>query len=154
LFFILLLFFILFLISFDIKIDKNLKNIFFSIICKMCNAICCICLEQINYEKNISITQCKHSFHTSCLLQCKSEKCPICREQMYFIEETQSIANTDEINYFETPNVERNFIKKIIFKIFYIILQIFTAFVLIMFLNILTSLILMIPYKGYNLIVS
>ena len=120
----------------------------------MYDTICCICLEQINYEKNISITQCKHSFHTSCLLQCKRNNCPICRDPMYFIEETQSIANTDETNYFETPNVERNFIKKIIFRIFYIIVQIFTALVLIMFLNILTSLILMIPYKGYNLIVS
>ena len=127
----------------------------------MYDTICCICLEQINYEKNISITQCKHSFHTSCLLQCKRNNCPICREQMYFIEEIQSIntntstsENTDETNYFETPNVERNFIKKIIFRIFYIIVQIFTALVLIMFLNILTSLILMIPYKGYNLIVS
>ena len=35
---------------------------------------CCICFEIIDC-KNVSITECNHLFHTSCLLKYNNKKC-------------------------------------------------------------------------------
>lgn len=41
---------------------------------------CCICLE-IMSKTNVAITECGHTFHTSCLMQCKNG-CPLCRNEL------------------------------------------------------------------------
>jgi len=43
------------------------------------NNECPICLEQMDTDLNICKTICNHTFHTSCILQLKKFKCPICR---------------------------------------------------------------------------
>lgn len=45
---------------------------------------CSICLEPLDPNKNFSITECGHQFHTSCLSKCLSinGKCPLCRNQI------------------------------------------------------------------------
>jgi len=45
----------------------------------MCD--CAICLESIPEDNDLSITVCKHKFHTSCLLKWISNNnlCPLCR---------------------------------------------------------------------------
>ena len=44
---------------------------------------CPICLENLNIDLDYSKTICKHQFHTSCLLQNKNNKCPLCRTDLY-----------------------------------------------------------------------
>lgn len=39
---------------------------------------CAICLENIG-DVDISITNCNHYFHTSCLLKIKKNECPLCK---------------------------------------------------------------------------
>lgn len=45
---------------------------------------CPICLEQMNMDKDYTVTQCGHRFHHSCLSECLkiSEKCPVCRKEL------------------------------------------------------------------------
>jgi len=46
---------------------------------------CCICMEQIEEDKNKIITECKHIFHTSCLMTNVAHNgfcCPFCRTAM------------------------------------------------------------------------
>ena len=40
---------------------------------------CSICLENLNIDTDYIKTICAHEFHTSCLLQVKNNKCPLCR---------------------------------------------------------------------------
>lgn len=42
---------------------------------------CPVCLDAIDEEKNYSVTECGHKFHTSCLAKClhSNGKCPLCR---------------------------------------------------------------------------
>ena len=44
---------------------------------------CPICLEEIK-EKNFSVTDCGHKFHTTCLITCikTNNNCPLCRTQI------------------------------------------------------------------------
>jgi hypothetical protein len=46
---------------------------------------CPICLTDIENKNNISTTECKHTFHTACLLQNRTNTCPICRQVLYEI---------------------------------------------------------------------
>ena len=49
------------------------------------NEVCSICLEELIIDKdrkNISVTNCSHMFHTSCILRVENFYCPICREIM------------------------------------------------------------------------
>ena len=51
---------------------------------------CSICLDKLDKSKDISITSCKHSFHTSCLLKwiCNNRGCcPLCRTTLLDIKE-------------------------------------------------------------------
>lgn len=48
---------------------------------------CSICYEKLHDDINISISICKHKFHTNCILLCGS-KCPICRTNI--IQNTQN----------------------------------------------------------------
>ena len=45
---------------------------------------CSICLEPLDSNKNFSVTECGHQFHTSCLSKCVviNGKCPLCRNQI------------------------------------------------------------------------
>lgn len=115
---------------------------------------CCICLEELNLEKNINVatTSCNHSFHTSCLLQCRDDKCPICRTQMFEIQMTTSQIEVNTTNrrntlvdeYFHETNTIRQFLIKCSKEILYISSQIVVAIFLIFGLNIMTTMILMI----------
>jgi hypothetical protein len=112
---------------------------------------CCICFERIDY-KNVSITECNHSFHTSCLLKYNNKKCPICRQLLYE-EETNLTILVDEISneisneiiqqpiqqrpaLIELYLSERNKMRKIIYKGIYIISQIYVTIFLIFCLRI------------------
>lgn len=152
----------------------------------MSESNCCICLNELNYKTeketekekrkytNISTTICNHTFHTSCLLQCKNIKCPICRSPMYeeCEEKTlpvsrqhlrsrpsqvdEQVVNTlvdeyyDEFNDVVTAitNIINTYLKKFV----YVVVQIIVVLALIFNLNILTSIILIFPYKGYTIV--
>jgi hypothetical protein len=132
---------------------------------------CCICLDKIIFEnyKNISTTECNHSFHTSCLLQCKSDKCPMCRKSMYAKEEmsepivdlNQTFVQQFEQQLTQIPIHVRpslvdaylNEVRKIKMYINFCmhgVLRIFVVFVLIFCLNILTKIMLILPQEVYN----
>lgn len=49
---------------------------------------CPICYEIIDDHVNVSISLCKHKFHTNCLLLCGS-KCPLCRANL--VQSTNTI---------------------------------------------------------------
>lgn len=64
---------------------------------------CSICLEEI-IENNLATTECGHTFHTNCLMNygatvianaTSTIMCPICRNELVFIELEQ---NNDETN--------------------------------------------------------
>lgn len=140
---------------------------------------CCICLEELNLEKytNISTTSCNHSYHTSCLLQYKNEKCPICRIPMFQIKHNVEM-NVIDTNIIDTNIIEHNIIEtniietniritlvdeyfhevniikdiaiKYLKKILYISFQIIVVLLLIFELNITTSMILMLIHKLFN----
>jgi len=60
---------------------------------------CPICMEVINFNKNCVITECGHSFHTSCLMKNIAHNgfdCPYCRSVM---AETPEDEETDYIDY-------------------------------------------------------
>ena len=60
---------------------------------------CSICYEPIYYKSNAFLTDCGHSFHTSCInewiiFSCLAGKCPVCRQDMgYFEIQRYSIKN-------------------------------------------------------------
>jgi hypothetical protein len=85
--------------------------------------ICCICLDELNIKeyKNISTTFCNHSFHTSCLMKVKKNKCPLCCSLVYEEEQINEypeisrnqhrpaqIDEYSEISIFEFYNLSRN----------------------------------------------
>jgi len=45
------------------------------------NVTCAICLEKINFVKNLHETECKHRYHIICIDRwlCSSSTCPVCR---------------------------------------------------------------------------
>ena len=117
---------------------------------------CCICLEKI-LNKNISITECNHSFHTSCLLKYNKQKCPICRQLLYEEDIIQVIIlnqHSDE-QIIEIPTLIDSYlieiiqIKKIIYKIIYITSQIYVATFLIFCLRVITELLWMLIYESH-----
>lgn len=119
---------------------------------------CCICLEKI-LNKNITITECNHLFHTSCLLKYNNQKCPICRQSMYEIstikiEQIQSQLNLN-LEELQRPTlidsylIERNKIKKIIYKLIYIVSQIYVSIFLIFCLSIICELLWIFIYKSH-----
>lgn len=115
------------------------------------NSNCCICLEELNLEKyiNVATTSCNHTFHTSCLLQCKNNKCPMCRFPMFEIQITTSqlepnTPNTLVDEYFRETNTIRQFLIKYLGNILYISSQVVVAIFLIFGINIMTTMILMI----------
>jgi hypothetical protein len=128
---------------------------------------CCICLDKIIFEnyKNISTTECNHSFHTSCLLQCKSDKCPICRKSMYAKEEMPEpivdfnqtfVEQLNQTPIYVRPSLvdaylnEMRQIKIYVNFCMHGVLRIFVVFALIFCLNILTKIMLILPQEVYN----
>ena len=121
---------------------------------------CCICFERIDY-KNVSITECNHSFHTSCLLKYNNKKCPICRQSLYE-EEINLTISVNEISneiiqqpiqqrpaLIELYLSERNQIRKIMYKGIYVISQIYVAIFLIFCLRIACELLWIFIYKSH-----
>lgn len=53
--------------------------------------VCPVCLDKIG-KINCSVTECNHTFHTSCLLQCNG-LCPLCRADM--------VKDTDVVHKFQ-----------------------------------------------------
>jgi hypothetical protein len=49
---------------------------------------CSICLE--NIHNDLHITECKHLFHSKCLLKWEKKTCPLCRR---YVEIKQSFTN-------------------------------------------------------------
>jgi hypothetical protein len=64
---------------------------------------CPICYEKIENDTNVSISPCKHTFHTSCLLSCGST-CPMCRRNMIY--------NITSRNRLYTHNEYKQFMKE------------------------------------------
>jgi hypothetical protein len=62
------------------------------------NDNCPICFLEINEKTNITITNCNHKYHTSCIIQCKNFTCPLCRNDL---KETNTIIT----NYTIQPNI-------------------------------------------------
>lgn len=115
---------------------------------------CCICLEKMT-NKNISMTECNHLFHTSCLLKYNNKKCPICRQSLYE-EEINITILVDEISneiiqqrpaLIELYLSERNQIIKIMYKGIYVISQIYVAIFLIFCLRIACELLWIFIYE-------
>ncbi len=72
------------------------------------NNECAICLECVNPEKNCSITDCGHKFHTNCLLKnCEKNNfnCPMCRHVM--VESNNNNNNNNIYNIDETESLAR-----------------------------------------------
>lgn len=53
---------------------------------------CNICLEKVDKDIDCCITECRHKFHTSCLMKwCSNNStCPVCRLKLFETEERQS----------------------------------------------------------------
>lgn len=68
----------------------NLKYYKFKITQKN-NDICAICFETINQINNITITNCNHKYHSSCIFKWVNQKCknynlcPMCRQILFSI---------------------------------------------------------------------
>lgn len=113
---------------------------------------CCICFEKI-YNKNVSITECNHLFHTSCLLKYNNKKCPICRQSLY--EENINIINNNNTvipeaqTQFETYLVETNLVKRILYKSIYVISQIYVVIFLIFCLRVGCELLWIFIYESH-----
>lgn len=68
---------------------------------------CPICLNELNLKEctntNISTTICNHSFHTSCLLKWKNDKCPMCRGLMYDVNENDQQIERRHVHQYNEP---------------------------------------------------
>jgi hypothetical protein len=124
---------------------------------------CCICLEKI-LNKNITITECNHLFHTSCLLKYNNQKCPICRQLMYEISTIEIKQVSPQLNLDleiqQRPTLidsylnERNKIRKMMYKLIYIISQIYVLIFLIFCLRIICELLWIFIYKSHVLVIN
>lgn len=111
---------------------------------------CCICFEKI-YHINVSITECNHLFHTSCLLKYNNKKCPICRQLLY---EENTNNNIPEVipevpTPFDTYLVETNLVKRILYKSIYVISQIYVVIFLIFCLRVGCELLWIFIYESH-----
>jgi hypothetical protein len=111
---------------------------------------CCICFERI-YYKNVSITECNHSFHTSCLLKYNNKKCPICRQSLY--EENVNIVIPEERplqpTSFDIYLDEANLMRKILYKSMYVISQVYVVIFIIFCLRIACELLWIFIYESH-----
>lgn len=111
---------------------------------------CCICFERIDY-KNVSITECNHSFHTSCLLKYNNKKCPICRQSLY--EENVNIVIPEERplqpTSFDIYLDEANLMRKILYKSMYVISQVYVVIFIIFCLRIACELLWIFIYESH-----
>lgn len=124
---------------------------------------CCICLEKMT-NKNISITECNHLFHTSCLLKYNNQKCPICRQLMYEISTIEIKQVSPQLNLdleiqqrptlIDSYLTERNKIRKIMYKLIYIISQIYVSIFLIFCLRIICELLWIFIYKSHMSVIN
>ena len=66
-------------INMDMNMDVNMDV--------KCINECSVCLENIG-QKNFSVLECGHTFHTSCILRCQN-RCPLCRSSIIHDDEIQ-----------------------------------------------------------------
>lgn len=120
---------------------------------------CCICMEKMT-NTNISITRCKHKFHTSCLLEYGNKKCAICRQNIAYEQNfTIIVENEREYNFDVNPMermsfvdghlLSRNEMNLLLSKLFYVTSQIYVAVFLIYCLKILTTLLCLVIYNAH-----
>lgn len=110
---------------------------------------CCICLEKMS-NKNVTITDCNHSFHTSCLLKYNNKKCPICRQILY--EENTNISVNviqERPTHFDTYIDETNQMRKIFYKIIYVVSQIYVVIFLIFCLRVVSEILWVFIYESH-----
>ena len=62
---------------------------------------CPICYEPIEGDKNCTVTECNHKFHTSCLVTSLSKdwRCPVCRHAFREIEDNSDSEDEDESEF-------------------------------------------------------
>jgi hypothetical protein len=74
------------------------------------NNECCICLDEISDISNRVITECNHTFHTSCLMKniaANGFACPCCRSEMAEVKDDEDEDDEDESYEDEDDEDER-----------------------------------------------
>lgn len=66
------------------------------------NKTCAICSSSIDEKKDYSVIKCSHEFHTSCLFQSRSPKCPLCHNCIIPLGiKIMNIYHNDAIDFYE-----------------------------------------------------
>lgn len=86
----------------------NIFNIFKSMSdCSICNK-CSICMDGIKEDKNCTITQCGHKFHTECLLKWvlsnSTHSCPYCRFELVENNKKEEMEEVNNVDVDEIVN--------------------------------------------------
>jgi len=71
--------------------------------------VCCICLDDIISNKNITTTECGHTFHCRCLMQNTAHNgydCPYCRTVMAEIPNTDDETDYDDESIYDSDDDE------------------------------------------------
>jgi hypothetical protein len=73
------------------------------------NEECPICYDEITNRANKTITECGHCFHSNCLIKhaiLTNTGCPLCRQQLADIEESES--DSDSNSYSDSDDYEED----------------------------------------------
>ena len=72
---------------------------------------CSICLEEINTNKNNTVTKCGHKFCSSCIFSHLkiSNLCPLCREPLTEPNKKEKLSETTQYNIVEMASHNYNF---------------------------------------------
>jgi hypothetical protein len=75
-----------------------------AIVCRLKEKECCICMETLQSDKNIAITQCGHTFCLQCLLIHFTDKnsCPLCRMTLINNADLNPISNSNSNSHPDT----------------------------------------------------
>ena len=71
------------------------------------NEECPICYDEITNQSNKTITECGHCFHSSCLIKhaiLTNTGCPMCRQQLADIVESESESDSDSDTYSDSSS--------------------------------------------------
>jgi hypothetical protein len=71
--------------------------------------VCCICLDDIISNKNITTTECGHTFHCRCLMQNTAHNgydCPYCRTVMAEIPNADDETDYDDESIYDSDDDE------------------------------------------------
>lgn len=70
---------------------------------------CSICLVELSVSADFATTNCNHTFHTSCLIQSKTNHCPLCRNDLYIQPEESVNENVFDESIFTEEVIESLF---------------------------------------------